>query len=117
LTAILSSLPASPAPSTTPFSALPPLDVDDIYASALSAFEALSILLGESAWFFSSPQPTLFDAAIFAYTHLLLNERLNWREKKLVRGLRTHANLVAHQERLYQTYWGNLTTKRAKGSE
>ncbi|KAK0635573.1 hypothetical protein B0T17DRAFT_624314 [Bombardia bombarda] len=50
--------------------------VDDkaLYAAAWDAFNALAVLLAESetGWFFSSPAPTLFDASVFAYTHLML---------------------------------------------
>lgn len=103
------------------------IDVNDIYAEAEKAFEALSILLGAGEWFFSGGEeddggngqgargggkegrgPTLFDAEVFAYTHLLLDEGMVWREKKLVRSVRKWSNLVEHRERMVRRYyWEN----------
>ncbi|TVY43727.1 Metaxin [Lachnellula subtilissima] len=82
------------------------IDTDDLYSEADKAFEALSILLGEDSWFFGTSQPTLFDASIFAYTQLLLDDELGWQEKKLCRALRRRANLVQHRERLLVRYFG-----------
>lgn len=92
------------------------IDVNDIYAEADKAFEALSILLGDGEWFFSgdgengsgvggTKGPTIFDAEVFAYTHLLLDEGIGWREKKLVRAVERWRNLVAHRERLLRRYY------------
>ncbi|TVY56708.1 Metaxin-1 [Lachnellula cervina] len=82
------------------------IDTDDLYSEADKAFEALSILLGEDSWFFGNSKPTLFDASIFAYTQLLLDDELGWQEKKLCRALRRRANLVQHRERLLVRYFG-----------
>jgi len=82
------------------------IDTDDLYSEADKAFEALSILLGEDSWFFGSGKPALFDAAVFGYTQLLLDEELGWREEKLSRALRRRANLVQHRERLLVRYFG-----------
>jgi metaxin len=68
------------------------IDIDDIYSEADKAFEALSVLLGDDSWFFGNEKPALFDASVFAYTHLLLRERMGWKEKKLVRMLRRRNN-------------------------
>jgi metaxin len=81
------------------------IDTDDLYSEADKAFEALSILLGEDSWFFGSDKPALFDASVFAYTQLLLDD-LGWKEKKLCRALRRRANLVQHRERLLVRYFG-----------
>ena len=81
------------------------IDVDDIYSEADKAFDALEILLGEDGWFFGEASPTLFDASVFAYTHLLLDERLEWKEKRLVRSLKTRQRLVKHRERLLSLYY------------
>ncbi|KAI9742167.1 MAG: hypothetical protein M1818_004067 [Claussenomyces sp. TS43310] len=75
------------------------IDADDLYSEVDKAFESLSVLLGEDEWFFDDT-PTLFDASVFAYTHLLLDERMGWKEKAMVRALRKRENLVQHRERL-----------------
>ncbi|TAQ88084.1 hypothetical protein B7494_g3620 [Chlorociboria aeruginascens] len=82
------------------------IDTDDLYSEADKAFEALSILLGEDAWFFNGEKPSLFDASVFAYTHLLLDRSLGWKEEKLCRALRRRDNLVKHRERLLVRYYG-----------
>jgi metaxin len=82
------------------------IDVDDLYSEAEKAFEALSILLGGDLWFFGAGDgPTLFDASVFAYTHLILDEKMGWKEKRLVRTLRKRENLVEHRERLLVRYF------------
>jgi metaxin len=82
------------------------IDTDDLYSEADKAFEALSILLGDNPWFFGNEKPALFDASVFAYTHLLLDEGLGWKEKKLCRALGRRENLVQHRERLLVRYYG-----------
>jgi metaxin len=82
------------------------IDANDLYSEADKAFEALSVLLGGDAWFFGCDGPTLFDASVFAYTQLLLDEGLGWEEKKLCAVLRRRGNLVAHRERLFARYYG-----------
>ncbi|KAF6816198.1 mitochondrial outer membrane protein [Colletotrichum sojae] len=76
-----------------------------IYADARSAFEALeAALLSEShkksEWFFGSAEPGLFDASVFAYTQLLLDERFGWADETLPDLLREFPALVRHRERL-----------------
>lgn len=82
------------------------IDIDDLYSEADKAFEALSSLLGEDTWFFGGDKPALFDASVFAYTQLLLDDSLGWEEKKLSRALRRRDNLVQHRERLLAKYYG-----------
>ncbi|CZR53245.1 related to mitochondrial outer membrane protein (Sam35) [Phialocephala subalpina] len=82
------------------------IDTDDLYSEADKAFEALSILLGDDSWFFGNDKPALFDASVFAYTQLLLDDSMGWKEKKLCRALRTRDNLVQHRERLLVRYYG-----------
>jgi metaxin len=84
----------------------PVIDINDLYGEADKAFEALSILLGQAEWFFGGDAPTLFDASVFAYTHLLLHETMRWKEKRLVRTVRKRANLVEHRNRLLVRYFG-----------
>ncbi|KAG9232298.1 hypothetical protein BJ875DRAFT_443305 [Amylocarpus encephaloides] len=82
------------------------IDIDDLYSEADKAFEALSILLGDDPWFFGSDEPTLYDASVFGYTQLLLDDGMGWEEKKLCRALRRRTNLVQHRERLLVRYFG-----------
>lgn len=81
------------------------IDTDDLYSEADKAFEALSLLLGEDEWFFGNEKPALFDASVFAYTQLLLDDRLGWKEQKLCRALRSRENLVQHRDRLLVKYF------------
>lgn len=81
------------------------IDEDDLYAEAAKAFQALSTLLGEDENFFGSAQPGLFDASVFAYTHLLLDNRLGWQNKRMSEALRRNANLVQHRERILEKYF------------
>lgn len=83
----------------------PVIDANDLHSEADKAFEALSLLLGTNEWFFSSNTPTLFDASVFAYTHLLLDEGLQWKEGKLSAALRRRGNLVEHRERIVAMYY------------
>ncbi|ODH17278.1 hypothetical protein ACO22_06279 [Paracoccidioides brasiliensis] len=81
------------------------VDVDDLEAEAKSAFQALSTLLGEDYHFFGNLEPGLFDASVFAYTHLLLDEQLGWKHNPLGRYLRKCPNLVQHRQRLLEAYF------------
>ncbi|OJJ35174.1 hypothetical protein ASPWEDRAFT_496371 [Aspergillus wentii DTO 134E9] len=76
------------------------IDVGDLEAEAGNAFEALSTLLGDNQHFFDRPNPGLFDASVFAYTHLILDEGMGWKQNRLGQLLRRHENLVQHRERL-----------------
>jgi metaxin len=82
------------------------IDTDDLYSEADKAFESLSILLGGDDWFFGNERPALFDASIFAYTQLLLDNGLGWKERKLCRALSRRENLVQHRQRLLVRYFG-----------
>ena len=84
----------------------PTIDTDDLYSEAEKAFEALSTLLGEDPWFFGNDKPALFDASVFAYTQLLLDDRMGWKEEKLCKALKARGNLVKHRERLLVRYFG-----------
>lgn len=81
------------------------IDVGDLEAEASHAFESLSTLLGDNLYFFNRPTPGLFDASVFAYTHLILDESMGWKHNKLARLLRKHENLVQHRERLLQKFF------------
>ncbi|KAJ5291692.1 mitochondrial outer membrane protein (Sam35) [Penicillium angulare] len=80
------------------------IDVADLEADAGNAFEALSSLLGEDDHFFGRPNPGLFDASLFAYTHLILDDGMGWKQNRLAQLLREHKNLVQHRERLLRFF-------------
>jgi len=81
------------------------IDIDDLYGEADNAFEALSTILGENTFFFGNENPGLFDASVFAYTYLLLDEGMGWKETKMSKGLEKQQNLVQHRQRIYKTYF------------
>jgi metaxin len=81
------------------------IDSDELYDRAAAAFQALSTLLGNEDHFFGEASPGLFDASVFAYTHLLLDESMNWASTVLADSLRQHDNLVGHRDRLLTRYF------------
>lgn len=81
------------------------IDIDDIEVEASRAFAALSTLLGDDKHFFGRDTPGLFDASVFAYTYLLLDESLGWKQNPLAIHLKAHDNLVQHQQRLAEQYF------------
>ncbi|KAI5860251.1 hypothetical protein GGS23DRAFT_241463 [Durotheca rogersii] len=85
---------------------VPAVDSRTLYAGAREAFEALSIVLGLEHWFFGASGPSLFDATVFSYTHLLLDDGLAWQDRRLVEIVKQFPNLVAHQGRIWQKFWG-----------
>lgn len=80
------------------------IDVADLEGDASAAFEALSTLLGEDEHFFGRPNPGLFDASVFAYTQLILDDNLGWKRNRLGQLLKEHSNLVQHRERLLKFF-------------
>jgi metaxin len=76
------------------------VDASALEAEAGEAFEALSTLLGDDQHFFARPNPGLFDASVFAYTHLILDDKMGWKQNRLGQLLKQHTNLVQHRERL-----------------
>ena len=81
------------------------VSAEDLIEEAGEAFAALSTLLNTDTWFFGAEQPGLFDASVFAYTHLLLDEGLGWERNELRDVLRDHANLVEHRDRIMRGYF------------
>jgi len=95
------------------------LDVDDVYARAAAAFEAFALVLAPEAGGEARPAaaddwllggdgwggPTLLDAALFAYTHLLLDEAMGWRDRRLARCVARWEVLGRHRERVLRAYW------------
>ncbi|KAK3373501.1 hypothetical protein B0T24DRAFT_265011 [Lasiosphaeria ovina] len=97
-----------------------PILVDEsaMYAGARDALDALADLLAESEtdWFFGAPSPSLFDASVFAYTHLMRrlldggadgegeDLKIPARLGALVRAAGT-GELERHQSRLLEMLW------------
>ncbi|OTA23098.1 hypothetical protein BTJ68_13768 [Hortaea werneckii EXF-2000] len=78
---------------------------DELMREADEAFSALSQLLGKNDWFFELDRPSLFDANVFSYTHLLVDQGgLQWGENRLGGLLKQHENLLRHQERVVSMY-------------
>ncbi|KAI9729449.1 MAG: hypothetical protein M1834_006830 [Cirrosporium novae-zelandiae] len=84
---------------------MPVINVSGLYEQADIAFQALSVLLGSNTFFFGEKQPTMFDANIFAYTHLLLDKEMQWQEERLVIILKKYTSLVDHRDRIYKSYF------------
>lgn len=79
-------------------------DLETVYSDAEDAFDALESLLGREEWFFGKKEAGLFDAAVFAYTHLLLEEEQGqgWQDGRLRRLLQDRPGLVRHRKRVYK---------------
>lgn len=83
----------------------PYIDVADIFAEARKALDALSVLLGDNAFFFGKAEPSLFDASVFSYTHLILDESLGWKQNPLAVDIKRYDSLVQHRDRIYNKYF------------
>ena len=70
-----------------------------------AAFDALATLLGDDEWFFGQEKPGLFDASVFAYTQLLLDEGMQWQENQLGDLVRRHEGLVRHRQQVVELYF------------
>lgn len=81
------------------------IDGQELIDGAKKAFGALSTLLGDDEFFFGHERPGLFDASVFAYTHLLLSDTVKWVNTTMKDGLKKYENLVQHQERLYMEHF------------
>ncbi|KAK3955391.1 hypothetical protein QBC32DRAFT_43870 [Pseudoneurospora amorphoporcata] len=97
------------------------VDEDAVYRAAVNAFEALATLLSESktGWFFGAETPTIFDASVFAYTHLMLqyisdakgevekDEGSIFRSRRLGNLVRRAGSgeLEKHHSRLFELLW------------
>ncbi|KAI9494753.1 hypothetical protein BDB00DRAFT_955201 [Zychaea mexicana] len=87
---------------------------EEIYKDAAQALEALSIKLGDSAYFYGSSEPTWLDAVIFSYIHAIMSmptlpgSTLGDEEKKQATTLRNlvrkHENLVRYAKTIYDEW-------------
>jgi metaxin len=73
---------------------------EDIYADAAAAWEALSQALADNEWFLGAKEPGVLDAAVFAYSHLLLKLEWDQAEDGVRRSLERWENLVQHERRV-----------------
>lgn len=92
----------------------PIIDVEASYRDCDKAFEALSELLGDDEFFFGEEVPGLFDASVFAYTHVLLDEDLDWKHTRLREGLEQYGNLVEHQKGIVEGWFGDNASGRSR---
>lgn len=82
------------------------IDESGIYDLAEVAFRSLSTLLADDMFFSKSESPNLFDIALFAYIHPLLDlasggdSGLEWKNESLLQGLLRYDSLVRHRERV-----------------
>lgn len=103
--AILYQLRRAAKSEITKFTASNTIIESDIIREAEKAFDALSTLLGQDKWFFERDGPTLFDASVFAYVHLILTDGMRWKENYLGERVKGFGNLVKHQERILELYY------------
>jgi metaxin len=81
------------------------IDPQDLYAQAEQAFQALSTLLADNQFFFGQTTPGLFDASLFAYSQIILDNNLNFSNPTLKLALQQHENLVRHRDRLIRGFF------------
>lgn len=81
----------------------PHVDTALLRTNLEEAFAALSELLGEAKWF-AGEGPGVFDAEVFAYTHLI--RELEWEDHRLRDVLAGSGNLVSHERRVFERCWG-----------
>ncbi|KAK7431681.1 hypothetical protein QQZ08_001618 [Neonectria magnoliae] len=84
----------------------PHITPPQLYADAAAALRSLSAVLSDDDWFFGASAPGLFDADVFAYTYLMLDDALAWRDLALGECLDGLDNLRRHRKRLYERCWG-----------
>ena len=81
------------------------IDPQELYRQAEQAFHSLSTLLGADKFFFGQTTPGLFDASLFAYTQIILDDSLNFSNPTLKKALQDQANLVQHRDRLIRGFF------------
>jgi len=83
------------------------INADALYTQAEDALAALDALLDSHTWFFGAQAPGLFDASVFAYTHLLLDAALGagWVDTRLRDAVCARPRLVAHRQRILDAYF------------
>lgn len=88
------------------------VDAEELHRHAEEAFEALETALGNDLWFFGSPHPGLFDASVFSYTHLLMDDKVGngWSDTRLRDALLKRKRLASHRDRILASYFSNFQT-------
>lgn len=88
------------------------IDAEELHRQAEEAFEALETVLGNNTWFFGASQPGLFDASVFSYTHLLMDDNLGngWIDTRLRDALLKRKNLTSHRGRIVASYFTDART-------
>ncbi|KAF9700521.1 hypothetical protein EKO04_001991 [Ascochyta lentis] len=83
------------------------ISAETLHNQAEEAFTALESLLGNDDWFFGAEKPGLFDANVFAYTHLLLDDGLGkgWLDTRLRDTLISRQRLVTHRNKILEKYF------------
>jgi metaxin len=81
------------------------VDPATLYRDAEQALDALATALGSNNWFFGNSGPGLFDAGMFAYSHLLLEDDIPWVDTHLSDSLRKSQALVSHRNRILSICW------------
>lgn len=83
------------------------IDAEELYRQAEEALAALETALGEQTWFFGADKPGLFDASVFSYTHLLMDDSLGkgWVDTRLRDALLSRQNLTNHRDRILTKYF------------
>ncbi|KAL2264728.1 hypothetical protein VTJ83DRAFT_7238 [Remersonia thermophila] len=98
------------------------IDPRAVYASAREAMAALASLLAESKteWFFDAEAPSEFDAAVFSYTHLMMQYMSDGEEEAGALGKMVQSagdgELARHREKLWRFAWpeGNGEAKEGR---
>ena len=83
------------------------LDPQALYVHAGQAFQALSTLLADNDFFFEQTTPGMFDASLFAYSHIILDDSLNFINPTLKLALQQHPNLIQHRDRLMHGFFSS----------
>ncbi|EXJ65858.1 uncharacterized protein A1O5_11099 [Cladophialophora psammophila CBS 110553] len=83
------------------------IDPQELYSQAEQAFQSLSILLEDDRFFFGQSTPGLFDASLFAYTQIILDDRLSFKTQTLKSAVEKHPNLVQHRDRLLRGFFSS----------
>ena len=81
------------------------INAEALYRDCYKALEALSELLGDDEFFFRERRPGLFDANVFAYIHVFLDEGLDWKQKRLQETLKQFGNLMEHRKRIVEGWF------------
>ncbi|AEO62327.1 uncharacterized protein THITE_133645 [Thermothielavioides terrestris NRRL 8126] len=106
--------------STSPVSSADAIDEAAVYASAREALAALASLLSESrtGWFFGVERPGEFDAALFSYTHLMMEwmGEGSTAEGRVPLGMMVReagsGELARHRERMLEVAWPEWDRRR-----